>query len=198
MSTVRSLLQKAVLASTVATLSLEAGASSPQVASAAQGASSPVVQFLADPAPMPDFTATTIDGATLKTVDLRGKVVLVNFWATWCPPCVTEVPDLVRLQAKYDGRLVVVGIADDHGAVQIVKNFATANQVRYQLVMSTKALAASFPGLLGLPTTYVVNQQGRIVKKHVGQLDMARVDAEVRALLEAPPAGAPAPFEPPR
>jgi hypothetical protein len=56
--------------------------------------------------------------------------------------------------------LVVVGIADDHGAVQIVKNFATANHGQYPLVMSTRALAASFPGLIGLPTTYVVDQQG--------------------------------------
>ncbi len=93
-----------------------------------------------------------------------------------------EVPDLVRLQAKYDGRLVVVGIAD--GAVQIVKNFATANHGQYPLVMSTRALAASFPGLIGRPATYVVDQQGRIVKRHVGQLRMDRVDAEVQALLD--------------
>ena len=150
-----------------------------------QGAAPPTVQFLADPAPMTNFTAPTVAGGELNTADLRGKVVLVNFWATWCPPCVTEVPDLVRLQAKYEGRLVVVGIADDHGAVNIVKTFATANHVQYPLVMSTRALAGSFPGLIGLPTTYVVDQQGRIVKKHVGQLRMDRVEAEVRALLDA-------------
>lgn len=154
-------------------------------ASPPQAAAPPAVQFLADPAPMTDFTAPTIAGEVLNTADLRGKVVLVNFWATWCPPCVTEVPDLVRLQAKYEGRLVVVGIADDHGAVNIVKTFATANHVQYPLVMSTRALAGSFPGLIGLPTTYVVDQQGRIVKKHVGQLRMDRVEAEVRALLDA-------------
>ncbi len=177
--------RRAVLAATVMVVSVcglawAAGAPPPP-----QAAAPPAVQFLADPAPMTDFTAPTVAGGELNTADLRGKVVLVNFWATWCPPCVTEVPDLVRLQAKYEGRLVVVGIADDHGAVNIVKTFATANHVQYPLVMSTRALAGSFPGLIGLPTTYVVDQQGRIVKKHVGQLRMDRVEAEVRALLDA-------------
>lgn len=147
------------------------------------------VQFYADPKPLADFSMTTIDGQPFRSVDLRGKVVLINFWATWCPPCVTEVPDLVRLQAKYDGRLVVLGISDDHGQVDIVKTFAAAKQVNYPLVMNTPALAASFPGLIGLPTTYVVDQQGRIVQRHVGQLNMAKTEAEVQALLALSGAG---------
>ncbi|MGD9902743.1 MAG: TlpA family protein disulfide reductase [Vicinamibacterales bacterium] len=151
--------------------------------------SRPPVQFYVDPKPLADFATTTIDGQPFRSVDLRGKVLLINFWATWCPPCVTEVPDLVRLQAKYDGRLVVLGISDDHGQVDIVKTFAAAKQVNYPLVMNTRALAASFPGLLGLPTTYVVDQQGRIVQRHVGQLNMARTEAEVQALLALSGAG---------
>jgi len=97
----------------------------------------------------------------------------------------------VRLQAKYQGRLVIIGISDDHGAVDIVKNFAAARKVNYPLVMNTPALGASFPGLVGLPTTFVVDQQGRIVQKHVGQLNMPKTEAEVRALL-GEPATAPA------
>jgi thiol-disulfide isomerase/thioredoxin len=181
---VASTMRKVRLVTAVVSLALPGALPGSHASAAAQTAAPPAVQFLADPAPMTDFSATTVAGETLKTVDLRGKVILVNFWATWCPPCVTEVPDLVRLQEKYAGRLVVVGIADDHGAVAVVKNFATANHVQYPLVMSTRALAASFPGLIGLPTTYVVDRQGRIVKKHVGQLKMDRVEAEVRALLD--------------
>ncbi|MGE3795901.1 MAG: TlpA family protein disulfide reductase [Dehalococcoidia bacterium] len=158
-------------------------------ASAQSGATSPPVRFYADPKPLADFSASTIDGQPFRSADLRGKVLLINFWATWCPPCVTEVPDLVRLQAKYDGRLVVLGISDDHGQVDIVKTFAAAKHVNYPLVMNTRALAASFPGLIGLPTTYVVDQQGRIVQKHVGQLNMAKTEAEVQALLGADGAG---------
>jgi thiol-disulfide isomerase/thioredoxin len=156
---------------------------------ASSGQAPPLVQFFQDPKPLTDFDAPTIEGPQLRTVDLRGKVVLVNFWATWCPPCVTEVPDLVRLQAKYAGRLVIVGISEDHGAVDIVKTFATARKVNYPLVMNTRALSASFPGLVGLPTTFVIDQQGRIVQKHVGQLNMAKTEAEVRALLGEPAAG---------
>lgn len=131
----------------------------------------------------PKVGYTLLDGTPADTGQFRGKVVLVNFWATWCPPCVTEVPDLVRLQTKYEGRLVVVGVADDHGAVDVVQNFASAKQVHYPLVMNTPALAASFPGLIGLPTTYVIDQGGRIVKKHIGQLRIDGVEAEVDALL---------------
>lgn len=124
-------------------------------------------------------------GGTGQLSDWKGKVLVVNFWATWCPPCVTEVPDLVRLQAKYDGQLVILGISDDHGQVDIVKTFAAAKKVNYPLVMNTPALGALFPGLIGLPTTYVIDQQGRIVQKHVGQLNMAKTEAEVQALIEA-------------
>lgn len=145
----------------------------------------PAVQFYADPKPLGPLAVTTIDGRRLQSEDFRGKVLLVNFWATWCPPCVTEVPDLVRLQAKYDGQLVILGISEDHGQVDIVKTFAAAKKVNYPLVMNTQALGALFPGLIGLPTTYVIDQQGRIVQKHVGQLNMAKTEAEVQALIEA-------------
>jgi thiol-disulfide isomerase/thioredoxin len=175
--------RRAVLATTVTMLSACGLAWAAAMPTPPQTAVPPAVQFIANPAPMTDFTAPTIAGAVLNTSDLRGKVVLVNFWATWCPPCVTEVPDLVRLQTKYEGRLVVVGVADDHGAVDVVQNFASAKQVHYPLVMNTPALAASFPGLIGLPTTYVIDQGGRIVKKHIGQLRIDRVEAEVDALL---------------
>lgn len=155
-------------------------------ASSSAGESQPSgspVRFYADPKPLGDFSATTVDGQALRSANLRGKVVLVNFWATWCPPCVTEVPDLVRLQAKYDGKLIVLGISEDHGQVDIVKTFAEAKKVNYPLVMNTPALSALFPGLIGLPTTYVIDQQGRIVQKHVGQLNMPNTEAEVQALL---------------
>lgn len=159
------------------------------VAAGPSGAQAPspraAVQFYADPKPLTDFSATTIEGRPFRSADLRGKVLLVNFWATWCPPCVTEVPDLVRLQAKYDGQLVILGISEDHGQVDIVKTFAAAKTVNYPLVMNTQALGALFPGLIGLPTTYVIDQQGRIVQKHVGQLNMAKTEAEVQALIEA-------------
>lgn len=154
-----------------------------RVSADGQDAPRPPVQFYADPKPLTDFSATTIEGQPLRSADLRGKVLLINFWATWCPPCVTEVPDLVRLQSQYDGRLVVIGISDDHGQVDIVKTFAAAKKVNYPLVMNTRALGALFPGLIGLPTTYVVDQRGRIVQKHVGQLNMAKTEAEVVALL---------------
>src|SRR4029077_4076098 len=71
------------------------------------------VQLLKDPAPLADFTVTDLNGRTISSADLRGKVVLVNFWATWCPPCRAEIPNLIKLQDKYRDQLVVLGISED-------------------------------------------------------------------------------------
>src|SRR5262245_60424548 len=73
----------------------------------------PVVQLLRNPAPVADFSVTDFSGKTISSKDLRGKVVLVNFWATWCPPCRAEIPDLIKLQTKYRDHLVVIGISQD-------------------------------------------------------------------------------------
>src|ERR1035437_9701919 len=71
------------------------------------------IKFVKNPVPAPDFTIKTIDGKTIAASDLRGKVVLLNFWATWCPPCRAEIPDLIRLQTKYAGKLQIIGLSDD-------------------------------------------------------------------------------------
>src|SRR5690348_445701 len=80
-----------------------------------------VVQLLRNPTPVEPFTLTDLDGRTLSSADWKGKVVLVNFWATWCPPCLAEIPDLIALQNKYRDRLVVVGISEDEIAPEMVK-----------------------------------------------------------------------------
>src|SRR5216684_8103409 len=89
---------------------------------AVAGADAPVVKLLKDGAPIADFTVTDLDGRQISSASLRGKVVLVNFWATWCPPCRAEIPDLVALQQKYREHLVIVGIAEDEGSVDGVKH----------------------------------------------------------------------------
>ena len=81
------------------------------------------------------FTVTDLDGKTISMADLKGKVVLVNFWATWCPPCRAEIPDLVRLQEKYRDKLVVLGISEDEDASpQEVKAFGAEQKMNYPIV----------------------------------------------------------------
>ena len=95
-----------------------------------------VVQLLRDPIAVEPFTLTDLEGRTLSSADWKGKVVLVNFWATWCPPCLAEIPDLIALQNKYRDRLVVVGISEDEISPDLVKRFATDRKINYPIAMT--------------------------------------------------------------
>ena len=140
------------------------------------------VRFFRDPKPAPSFTVTTIDGKTISMDSLRGKVVLLNFWATWCPPCRAEIPDLVALQNKYADKLVILGISEDEGSTDAVRRFAEQFKINYPIAMTTAEIQKAFPGVNGLPTTFVVDPQGRMVQKHVGLLNAALTELETRSL----------------
>src|SRR5262247_3734807 len=99
-----------------------------------------VVQLLKDPAALGDFAVTDLEGRTISSSDLRGKVVLVNFWATWCPPCRAEIPDLVKLQERYRDKLVILGISEDEIPPEQVKAFAANMKVNYVVAMTTPEL----------------------------------------------------------
>ena len=140
------------------------------------------VRFFRDPKPAPSFSVTTLDGQRISMESLRGKVVLVNFWATWCPPCRAEIPDLVALQAKYADTLVVLGLSEDEGSADAVRRFAEQFNINYPIAMVTPDIGKLFAGVNGLPTTFVVDPQGRMVQKHVGLLNAALTELETRAL----------------
>lgn len=142
----------------------------------------PLVQLLKEPVDVPAFTVRDIDGKTISLADLKGKVVLVNFWATWCPPCRAEIPDLVKLQDKYRDRLVVLGISEDEVDPAQVKAFATEQKMNYPIVMATTELRQIFKGVAALPTTFVLDTEGEIQMRHVGMLDPERTEIETRYL----------------
>ena len=142
----------------------------------------PLIQLLKDPVDVPAFTVRDIDGKTISLADLKGKVVLVNFWATWCPPCRAEIPDLVKLQDKYRDKLVVLGISEDEVDPAQVKAFATEQKMNYPIVMATTELRQIFKGVAALPTTFVLDTEGKIQMRHVGMLDPERTEIETRYL----------------
>jgi thiol-disulfide isomerase/thioredoxin len=147
------------------------------------GADAAKVQLFREPIDVPPFTLTDLDGRSLSSQEWRGKVVLVNFWATWCLPCRVEIPDLVALQDKYRDSLVVVGISEDEeGMVDEVRKFAAEQKVNYPVAMSTAEIRKVFKGVVALPTTFVINQQGQIEQKHVGLLNKDITEAETRVL----------------
>jgi thiol-disulfide isomerase/thioredoxin len=145
-------------------------------------ASSGSVRLLKDRVEIPAFVATDLNGRPISTATLRGKVVLINFWATWCPPCREEIPDLVALQDKYKDQLQIIGISQDSGSVEDVRRFVAEHRMNYPTVMSTAEIEALFPGVYALPTTFVLDREGKLAQKHVGLLNAAITDTETRSL----------------
>ena len=140
------------------------------------------LRFFRNPAPAPTFTARDLDGRSISTSSFRGKVVLINFWATWCPPCRAEIPDLVALQEKYRDQLQVIGVSEDEAPVEVVKRFAADHHVNYPVVMTSPEIERMFPGIGALPTSFVINRDARIVQKHVGMLTARVTEYETRQL----------------
>ncbi len=140
------------------------------------------LRFFRDPKPDPVIHAQTISGRTLSSEAWRGKVVLVNFWATWCSPCREEIPALVALQARYGDWLQVVGISMDEGSPADVKQYAESQRINYPIVIATPDIERAFGNVYALPTTFVLDRESRIVQKHVGMLNPSRTDQETRAL----------------
>ncbi len=140
------------------------------------------VKFLRDRARVEPFSAPDLNGRMLSTADFKGKVVLVNFWATWCPPCREEIPDLVALQEKYKDQLQIVGISQDSGSPAQVLRFAEAFHVNYPVIMSTPEIERLFPNVYALPTTFMIDREGRIAQKHIGLLNSSLTEIETRAL----------------
>ena len=140
------------------------------------------LQFVDAPASVGSLTIQTIDGELLEMSDLRGKVVLVNFWATWCGPCREEIPYLASLTERYPEHLVVIGVSEDAGGVDMVEAFADQYGVNYPIVMSTPEIKRAFPGVFALPTSFVVDPDGQMVQTHVGLISPVILEQETRYL----------------
>jgi thiol-disulfide isomerase/thioredoxin len=153
---------------------------------AASSDKSMVIRFAKDPQPAPPFLLHDLDGNVISTAAWQGKVVIVNFWATWCPPCREEIPILISLSEKYKDDLLVIGISVDDGPPADVKEFARRIGVNYPIVMRSRELMAEYGGVPALPTTFLVNKDGRVVQKHEGLFSPGLYETEVRALLGLP------------
>jgi thiol-disulfide isomerase/thioredoxin len=140
------------------------------------------LQFLVNPTAVKAVSMRTLDGQTITSDSWRGKVTLVNFWATWCPPCRAEIPDLIALQEKYRDHLQIIGISEDEDGPEPVKRFAARYGINYPLVMVTPELLKVFSGVYALPTTFVLDRDMRIMQKHVGALHPGTTEQETRVL----------------
>jgi len=125
---------------------------------------------LDEPEPAPDVSVQTLAGDRIALANSPQQVLLINFWATWCPPCKKEIPDLVELQEDLGSQgLTIIGVATDEEGRSVVKPFADENDINFPLVIdSTRTLQSELGPVYGLPTTLLINPDGQIVKRVVG------------------------------
>ena len=132
----------------------------------------------------PAWELKDIKGNTVKLSDFKGKVVIVDFWATWCPPCRAEIPNFIALQDKYGKQgLVVVGISVDQGGAPAVASFAGKNKINYPLVLADDKVAEQYGVTEGIPTTFVIDRKGNIVAKHLGLTESDVFEKEIKGAL---------------
>ena len=141
----------------------------------------------------PDVIFQDLQGHTVTLASMKGKVVLLNFWATWCDPCHEEIPWMIQLQQKYaDKGFTMLGAAMDEEGVKIVQPFVLKTQfdvqghpttMNYPIVIANDDIASKFGGLIGLPTSVVISRDGKMAKRYIGLVSEDTVEKEIRSLL---------------
>jgi thiol-disulfide isomerase/thioredoxin len=144
----------------------------------------PAIRFVRNPDPAPDFKLTTLDGKPLNLANSRGKVVLLNFWATWCGPCLAEIPDLIELQTKYKDQLQIIGLTVDDDDSAAIAKVVHETGINYPVGMASPAVRFKYGGIAALPTSFVLDSLGRVVQKHEGLRNPVLYETEIRALLD--------------
>lgn len=150
------------------------------------GAQQPTIRFVRNPDPAPEFKLTTLEGKPLSLADYSGKVILVNFWASWCGPCRAEIPDLVELQNRYKDQLQIIGLVVDDDDEAAIKKFVTDFGINYPVALASDAIRLEYGGIPALPTSFVLDAEGRVVQKHEGLRDPVLYEVEIRSLLGLP------------
>jgi len=135
--------------------------------------------------PAPDFTLESLDGKNMRLSDLRGKAVLLNFWATWCGPCKIETPWLVELQNQYGSQgLQVVGVAMDDSGKEDIAKFAKDMGVNYPVLLGKEAVGDAYGGVPALPESFFIGRDGKIVDKIIGLKGRAEIEDSIKKALD--------------
>ncbi len=133
----------------------------------------------------PDFTLTDANGAPVKLSDYRGKVVLLNFWATWCGPCQVEIPWFVEFEQEYKSKgFEVVGVAMDEEGWKMVKPYVAEHKVNYRVLLGNDSVTELYGGVDSLPTTFIIDREGKFAfSPHVGLAGKNEYLSEIQSLL---------------
>lgn len=137
------------------------------------------------PRKAPDFKLKNIEGKTVELSKLKGKTVVLNFWATWCGPCRAEIPGFIQVYDKYKSRgLEIVGISLDEGGWGDVKPFVKKYAIPYPVVLGNNTVAEQYGNIEAIPTTFIIDKDGLVVDRHIGYLKMEDFENKIKGYLE--------------
>jgi peroxiredoxin len=132
-----------------------------------------------------DFNLPDLDGKIHSMKDFRGQILVVNFWATWCPPCLEEVPKLNDIFDRYKNKEVqVIGIALDKDSLELVGPFVKKNKITYPILVGNQQILAALQNFKGVPTTVLFDQEGKIRKRFDGSFDLEQLEESLQSLLK--------------
>ncbi len=134
---------------------------------------------------MPEFSlSSAVDGKEVSSSDFEGQVLLVTFFATWCPPCRQEIPTLIKLQKKYAPKgFSVIGLSVDEKGPKVVVKLIEKEKINYPVLMSDSRTAKGFGGIAGIPTSFLVNRKGEIVKRYPGYVPLSLLEKDIKSEL---------------
>jgi peroxiredoxin len=137
----------------------------------------------AAPAEYVDFTLPNLEGEPIRLADSRGKIVIIDFWATWCPPCIFQVPELNAFWEAHQaaGEVMVIGVAVDVEGAEVVRPWAEEHSIRYPLVIGDEDVARKF-GAMGFPTLVILRPDGSVDSRHVGLVEAEELEELVAAV----------------
>jgi thiol-disulfide isomerase/thioredoxin len=137
--------------------------------------------------PMPAWTMTNLVGQAVSSTNFAGKVLVLNFWATWCPPCLAEIPYLKKFQAAHGTNdVVVIGASIDEAGAETVQRFAQRNTLNYPVLLADLDTQSRFGGVAGVPVTFIVSREGRLVARYLGPMTHEELTNIVTPLLASP------------
>ncbi len=134
---------------------------------------------------MPAFALpTALDGKIVKSETFKGKAMLITFFATWCPPCRQEIPVLKKLHRKYGEQgFAVIGLSVDEAGPKVVAKLVKQETINYPVVMADRSTARKFGGIVGIPTSFLVNKEGHVVKKYPGYIPHGMLEKDIKSVL---------------
>jgi peroxiredoxin len=132
----------------------------------------------------PNFVLKTQEGKTLELKRLKGKVVVLNFWATWCSPCRAEIPGMLEVYDKYKSKgLEIIGVSLDRGGWTRVTPFVQRMRITYPVVIGDGELVELYGGIEAIPTTFIIDKKGNVAQKHIGYLSKEAFEEQIQGLL---------------